>query len=99
MDRELLALIVSFVAMVIVAASYFTKKKLHYLSLQLLGILFLIMSYFFTEQFFAMVGIAIGGLRTVTFFLYENKEKYLYPGFEEKLCKVVFHLLKNQFSY
>ena len=75
MENPTLALIASFIAMALVVAAYFVKKKAGYLLCQLLCIIFLIISYFFTVQFFAMIGIAIGLFRTVTFFIYENKEK------------------------
>ena len=75
MDNGALALITSFAAMALIVISYFVKKKEHYLLFQLLGILFLIASYFFTVQFFAMIGMVVGAFRTVTFFLYEKKEK------------------------
>ena len=73
MDNEIRALIVSFFAMSFVIVSYFVKKKEHYLLFQFLCIIFLILSYFFTAQFFAMVGLVIGMGRTVTFLLYERK--------------------------
>ena len=70
-----LSLIASFFAMAFVSISYFTKKKEHYLLFQLLCIVFLIISYFFNLQFFAMVGIAIGGFRALTFYIIERKNK------------------------
>ena len=73
MDNRVLALIASFIAMSFVTVSYFTRKKEHYLLFQLLCLLFLITSYFFTVQFFAMVGLVIAACRTVTFFIYERK--------------------------
>ncbi|MBO5754430.1 MAG: YgjV family protein, partial [Clostridia bacterium] len=69
MDNPILALITSFFAMSFVVTSYFMKKKEKYLLFQFLCIVFLIISYFFTEQFFAMVGLVIGLGRTLTFFL------------------------------
>ena len=39
------------------------------------SLIFLVISYFFTVQFFAMIGLAVGLFRTVTFFVYENKNK------------------------
>lgn len=68
-------MIVSFIAMSLITISYFLKKKSLYLSFQASGIVFLILSFFFTEQFFAMLGLTIGLARTVTFFLYEKKDK------------------------
>lgn len=75
MDNRVLALIASFLGMAFVITSYFVKKKEHYLLFQFLCIVFLIISYFFTVQFFAMAGLVIGLGRTLTFFLYEKKEK------------------------
>lgn len=73
--NETLAFIVSFIAMVLIAASYFFKKKEKYLLFQLLGIVFLMLSYFFTGEYFAMIGLGIAIMRTLVFFLYEKKEK------------------------
>ena len=75
MKNETLALIASFIAMVFVVTSYFVKKKEGYLLLQLLCLIFLIISYFFSLQFFAVVGVALGATRALTFFIYENKHK------------------------
>ena len=75
MENQTLALIASFIAMAFVIMAYFVKKKAYYLLCELLCIVFLVVSYFFTVQFFAMIGLAVGLLRTVTFFVYENKEK------------------------
>lgn len=75
MDSPVLALIASFIAMAFAVASYFVKKKSLYLAFQASCISFLIVSYFFTLQFFAMVGLAIGLIRAVIFFIYERKEK------------------------
>ena len=59
--------------MAFAVASYFVKKKSLYLFFQSLCIVFLIVSYFFTVQFFAMVGLSIGLMRTITYFLFEKK--------------------------
>ena len=50
-------------------------KKQYYLLFQLLCISFLIVSYFFSLQFFAMIGLAVGLFRTITFFVYEKRGK------------------------
>ncbi|MBO7187573.1 MAG: YgjV family protein [Clostridia bacterium] len=73
MENRILALITSFIAMSLVILAYFTRKKSRYLLFQLLCIIFLIVSYFFTVQFFAMIGLFVGLLRTSTFFIYERK--------------------------
>lgn len=75
MEQRTLALIASFIAMVFVVAAYFVKKKAYYLLFELLCIVFLMVSYFFTVQFFAMIGLAVGLIRTITFFIYESTEK------------------------
>ena len=75
MENPTLALIASFIAMLFVVAAYFTKKKAWYLLCQILCVVFLIVSYFFTVQFFAMIGLLVGLFRSITFFIYENKGK------------------------
>ncbi|MBR3864454.1 MAG: YgjV family protein [Clostridia bacterium] len=75
MKSEPLSLIASFIAMAVIVISYFVKKKEHYLLFQSLGLVFLIVSYFFSLQFFAMIGIGLGLLRAITFFIYEKKGK------------------------
>lgn len=75
MDNPILSLIASFIAMAFVILAYFVRKKSMYLMFQALCIVFLIISYFFSLQFFAMVGLTIGLARSLTFFAYENKDK------------------------
>ncbi len=72
---KILALITSFIAMALVATSYFVKKKELYLGFQFLGIIFLILSQFFSFEYFAAVGLVIALIRTFTFYLYEKKGK------------------------
>lgn len=75
MDNPILALIAGFIAMVFVITSYFVKNKSLYLVFQALCITFLVVSYFFTVQFFAMIGLTIGLIRSLVFFAYERKDK------------------------
>ena len=75
MDNPILALVASFIAMSFVVSSYFVKKKSLYLIFQASCILFLMVSYFFTVQFFAVIGLAIGLARALIFFAYEKKDK------------------------
>lgn len=75
MYNETLALIVSFFAMVFIAASYFAKNKNIYLVFQATGIVGLILSYLFMEKFFATLGLTIGLGRTLIYFDYERKDK------------------------
>lgn len=75
MENETLAFIVSFIAMLLIALSYFFKKKSWLLLFQTLGIVFLILSYLFTAQYFATVGLSVGLIRTLTFYAYEQRGK------------------------
>lgn len=75
MDNPILELIASFIAMAFVVCAYFVKKKSLYLMFQALCIVFLIISYFFDCNFFAMVGLGIGLARALIFFVYEQKDK------------------------
>ena len=75
MDSPVLALIASFIALTLIVISYFVKKKELYLFYQMTGIVFLAVSYFFNLQFFAMVGLGISVIRSLTYFLYERKNE------------------------
>lgn len=72
---HILSFAASFFAVVFVVMSYFVRKKSLYLLYQSLCIVFLILSYFFGLQYFAMIGLFIGLCRSVTFFLYEKEGK------------------------
>lgn len=75
MYNQTLALLVSFIAMVLIASAYFVKNKNAYLAFQALGIVGLILSYFFLENYFAMVGLTLALGRTLVYFAYEKKDK------------------------
>ncbi len=77
---KILALITSFIAMALVATSYFVKKKDLYLAFQFLGIIFLILSQIFSFEYFAAIGLIIALFRTYTFYYYEKKEKVAHIG-------------------
>lgn len=81
MPNETVALIVSFVAMSLIVSSYFFAKKVYFLLFQALGTVFLVLSYLFSGEYFAMIGLAVGLSRTVTYFLFERKEKDAPIGF------------------
>jgi hypothetical protein len=61
--------------MSLIAVSYFVKKKSGYLILQASGIVFLMTSYLLSKEYFAMIGLGIGLMRTLVFFAYEQKNK------------------------
>jgi len=55
--------------------SYFFKSKSKYLLLQTLGLISMFFSYLFGEEFFAMITLTVSLTRTLTFFIYEKKDK------------------------
>ena len=65
----------SLIALGLIVSSYFVSKKILYLIMQGLGIVFLVLSYFFVEEFFAMISLSIGLGRTIVYFIYERKNK------------------------
>ncbi|MBR2646048.1 MAG: YgjV family protein [Clostridia bacterium] len=69
------SLIVSFVAMVLIASSYFHKKKSLYLLFQSIGIVFLMASYLFDGSYFAMIGLVVGLTRVLVYYYYEKRDK------------------------
>ena len=75
MPNEKLALAVSFVAMSLIVSSYFYKKKVYFLLFQAIGTVFLVLSYLFSAEYFAMIGLAVGLSRTLTYFLFEKQDK------------------------
>lgn len=83
--------------MVFVVASYFVKKKSWYLAFQASCIVFLMISYFFTVQFFAMIGLAIGLARALIFFVYEQKDKVapLWVAFVISLATLTSYIIVN----
>lgn len=76
MENPILAFIASFIGMVFVVSAYLVKKKSLYLACQALCLVFLIIAYFFEANFFGMIGLGIGLARSLTFFVYEQKDKY-----------------------
>ena len=70
-----LSFVSGMVAMLFIVSSYFLKNKKLYLLFQGIGIVFLIISYFFISEFFAMIGLAIGLFRCLVYFCYEQNGK------------------------
>ena len=73
--EEIAAFVVSLFAMVLIAVGYFLEKKSAYLFCQAAGIVGISLSYFFTKEFFAMIGLGIGLIRTLVFYAYEKRDK------------------------
>ena len=70
MPNDKIALGVSFVAMALIVSSYFYRKKVYFLLFQALGTVFLVLSYLFSAEYFAMIGLSVGLCRTVTYFMF-----------------------------
>ncbi|MBQ8323286.1 MAG: YgjV family protein [Clostridia bacterium] len=75
MPNETVALGISFLAMALIVASYFFEKKVYFLLFQALGTVFLVLSYLFSGEYFAMIGLSIGLCRTLTYFFFERRNK------------------------
>ena len=75
MTREQWSFIISLLAMLLIASSYFFKKKSFYLVFQSIGIVFLAISYLLQKEYFAMIGLSIALGRSLVYFLYEYKDK------------------------
>jgi hypothetical protein len=72
MTAEQWSLVASFIAMVLIAGSYFVKKD-GFLILQSSGIVFLMISYCLEGLYFPMIGLTVGLARTLIFLGYEKK--------------------------
>lgn len=70
-----LSLLAGFISMIFVMIAYFVKRKTRYLVYQSACILFLVLSYLFNAQYFAMIGLFISLCRALTFFYLEHKGK------------------------
>lgn len=79
MTTEQWSLACSFMTMVLVASSYFCKKR-GFLLLQSIGMLFLAGSYCLDGLYFPMIGLGIGIARALIYYAYEKQDK-LAPWF------------------
>ena len=75
MEREDWALVASIIVMLFMCSSYFFKKKSLYLVMQGAGIVVMMVTYLLRREYFAMVGLGIGLMRSVIYLLYEYKDK------------------------
>jgi hypothetical protein len=71
--NETVAFAASFVAMLLIATSYFLPTKDLFLILQSLGIVGLMVSYLFSAEYFALVGLGVGLFRTLAYYAYEKR--------------------------
>jgi hypothetical protein len=75
MTNEKIALLISFIAMLMYCSSYFFKKKSTYLMFQGFGGLSLVFSYLFMGEYFAMISLFLGLTRTITYFCFERNDE------------------------
>lgn len=101
-----LSFVMSTIALMLYCGSYFFNNKKNYLVLQLIGNVFLSISYFFMGAYFTMVSVAIGIGRGIICYTYEKKDKkvpvYLVAGLcvVTVLCYIVinYFVLSGQAS-
>ena len=70
-----LSLILSFIGLALVISAYFVKEKRIYLFFQSSCMLFMVVSYLFVCEYFAMVALLVSLSRTITYYLFENADK------------------------
>lgn len=75
MTPEQWSLVASFIAMTLIASSYFWKSKSGFLLFQSIGMVFLMLSYCFDGLYFPMIGLAVGLARALIYYAYEKKDK------------------------
>ena len=99
MINDKIALIISFIAMLMYGSSYFFKKKSTYLVFQGLGGLSLVFSYLFMGEYFAMISLFLGLSRTITYFCFEKNDKVVPVWIVVANCAALFlnYLIVNVF--
>ena len=75
MTNENIATIFGAAAVILVVISYFANNQSKYLLFQALNMCALAISYLFSCEYFAMIGISVSMARTITFFLISQKGK------------------------
>ena len=75
MTNENIATIFGAAAVILVVISYFANNQSKYLLFQALNMCALAISYLFSCEYFAMIGISVSMARTTTFFLISQKGK------------------------
>lgn len=94
--EEVWAQIISFGALLWIVISYFVSKK-NYLLFQAFGMVFLMLSYLLKNNYFAMVGIGLGLLRALIFYIYElnGKEASIALSFIFAILVVASYFIVN----
>ena len=81
MECYVLSQIAGFVTLTLMILSYFFKSKSRYLLFQTLGLGCMFFSYLFGGEYFAMITLTVSVTRTLTFYLYEKKDREAPIGF------------------
>lgn len=90
MINDKIALLISFVAMLMYASSYVFKKKSTYLLFQGFGCISLVFSYLFMGEYFAMISLLLGLSRTIIYFIFEKKDRAIPAWIVVLNCVVLF---------
>ncbi len=75
MINPVLSQAAGFITLALMILSYFFKSKSKYLLFQTLGLGCMFFSYLFGGEYFAMITLTVSVTRTLTFFMYEKKDK------------------------
>lgn len=75
MNMTILSFVMSTVALALYSCSYFFNNKKNYLIFQLVGNVFLSLSYLLMGAYFTMVSVAIGIARGLICYSYEKRDK------------------------
>ena len=92
-----ISLILSFVALALVVGAYFVNQKKLYLFLQGSCMLFMVLSYLFICEYFAMISLAVALVRTTTYYIFEKRDKRapVWLAFAFSACTIVVFLIIN----
>ena len=66
MTNDNIATLIGVIAVILVVISYFVHNQTHYLLFQALNMGSLAISYLFSAEYFAMIGISVSMTRTIT---------------------------------
>lgn len=97
MTRGYWVFAVGLTATLLVAFSYLVKRKSLYLVFQSLGMVFLMLSYGLTGEYFAMIGLGIGLARALTYFVFEcrNQNASVFFPFLFSILSVAAYCIVN----
>ena len=97
MTNDNIATLIGVIAVILVVISYFVHNQTYYLLFQALNMGSLAISYLFSAEYFAMIGISVSMTRTITFFLISKrgKEGPLWLSFAFAFLNVIAYYIVN----